>query len=139
LSFHGSSYSSSFLVFSPVEQDSNVPSNGGYLPLDPLSPLQNQLITTYDKSPYTGTSSGSSGGIPFIDIGNRWIVSGASYDPAVLKGMNFDQVAQAATDPSSPAGAAIQAAAGQIVSDVCQLTSGQPTAVCGAFSAASSG
>ncbi|HEY2430648.1 MAG TPA: DUF929 family protein [Acidimicrobiales bacterium] len=129
-SFHGASYSSPAVSFAPVEEQDT---NGAKL--DAPSALQTTLVGTYDKAPYTGASSGSSaGGIPFIDLGNKFIVSGASFDPALLAGKSMEQVAAAAADPSTKIGQAVQSAAGKLVADICSLTGGQPTNVCSAFS-----
>jgi hypothetical protein len=131
-SFHGSSYTSQYLVFSPVEELSNVVDGDSYAPLDKPTAQQESLVESYDKAPYTGGSSGSSGGIPFIDLGGKFIVSGASYDPAVLQGKTMDQIATAAADPSTKIGQSIESAAGELVADVCQLTKDQPSNVCSA-------
>jgi hypothetical protein len=48
-------------------------------------PNQQQLINTYDPG----------GSIPFIDIGNRYTLSGASYDPQVLNNQNAQSIANA--------------------------------------------
>jgi hypothetical protein len=128
-SFHGASYTSQYLAFDPVEEQDTTGAK-----LDTPSTLQAQLVSTYDKAPFTGSSSGSSaGGIPFIDLGNQFIVSGASYDPGLLASMTVEQAAAAAADPTSKVGQAVQAAAGQLTADICKLTNGQPANVCSAF------
>jgi hypothetical protein len=128
-SFHGAGYTSQYLTFDPVEEQDNTGAK-----LDTPSTLQAQLVSTFDKAPYTTSSSGSSaGGIPFIDLGNRFIVSGASYDPALLAKMSVEQAAAAAADPTTKLGQAVQAAAGQVTADICQLTNNQPASVCSAF------
>ncbi len=66
--FHGSSYSSDVLAFVGVEvQDSSK------APFDSLTPAEEQLSTTYGQ-----------GEIPFVDIGGRYVITGATYDIGVL-------------------------------------------------------
>ena len=126
LTFHGASYSSNYVSFTGKEIQSNQVVNGKYAPLDRLSSTQQALFDKYDAPPYT-TSAGS---IPFIDIGGRYLISGASYDPQVLQGKSQAQIAAALSDPNSAIAKAIDGTANLITAAVCQLTNGQPAAVC---------
>ncbi len=74
-------------------------SDGSYPALDPLSTADQALFSTYDFPPYVDPSS--KGAIPFIDLGGKYMISGAGYSPAVLKGMTHQQVSSALVDPSS--------------------------------------
>jgi thiol-disulfide isomerase/thioredoxin len=126
LRFHGASYASDYLSFTGKEIQSNQVVNGKYAPLDTLSSTQQALFDKYDAPPYT-TSAGS---IPFIDIGGRYLISGASYDAQVLQGKTQAQIAAALSDPNSAIAKAIDGTANLITAAVCQLTNGQPAAVC---------
>jgi Domain of unknown function (DUF929) len=126
LTFHGASYASDYLSFTGKEIQSNQVVNGKYAPLDTLSSTQQALFDKYDAPPYT-TSAGS---IPFIDIGGRYLISGASYDAQVLQGKTQAQIAAALSDPNSAIAKAIDGTANLITAAVCQLTNGQPAAVC---------
>jgi hypothetical protein len=126
LTFHGASYASTHLAFVGREIESNQVVNGGYAPLDRLTAAQQALVTKYDAPPYT-TSTGS---IPFVDIGGRYIISGASYDPSVLQGKTHQQIATALADPASPIARAVDGTANLITAALCKITNGQPAAVC---------
>jgi hypothetical protein len=71
----------------------------------------------------------SGGGFPFVDIGNRYVVSGVQYLPSALANMTWAQVAAAMRDPSSPIARDIDGAANMITAAICKLTHGQPAAV----------
>ena len=125
-SFLGATYSSPYLAFSSVETEGNEPVNGSYPKLETPTDLQKQLVVTYDKPPYTS----STGGIPFLDYGNRYILSGASYNPQVLSGLTESQIAEALSDPTQVQAEAIDGTANIITAALCQLTGDQPATVC---------
>lgn len=125
-SFYGSSYSSPYLVFTPVEEQSNQPSGNGYAPLQKPTADQQKLFQQYDVPPYTQ----SSGGIPFVDFGNRYIVSGASYSPQVLQGQSMTAIAGSLVDPSNQMAQNINGTANILTAAICQLTNNQPAQVC---------
>jgi len=129
LSFYGSSYTSDHLVLSTAETETNQPApGGGYTHLQDLTAQQQQLFGTYDTKQHVG----SDGGIPFIMIGNRYAWAGASYDPGLLQGLSFDQIANQLEDPGSEVARAIDGSANQITAMVCLLTENQPAEVCSA-------
>lgn len=129
LDFYGSSYTSPYLDFTPVELETNVPSGSGYAPLQKPTALESALLQTYDGPPYV--SSQSAGSIPFVDFANRFLISGASYSPQLLAGMSWTQIADAASRPTSPAGEAIDATANYLTASLCTITGGRPASVCG--------
>ncbi|MGN6606446.1 MAG: DUF929 family protein [Jatrophihabitans sp.] len=126
LTFHGASYTSRYLALTAKEIQSNQVVNGEYAPLDTLIPDEQALLTKYDQPPYVQ----SSGGIPFIDVGGRYVISGATYDPQVLHGHTQAQVAAALSDPSSPITRGIIGSANLVTAAVCSITGQQPAAVC---------
>jgi len=122
MSFYKSSYTSKYVAFEPVElysekQDSASPT--GYASLQRPTPEQTALIDRY-----------SGGAIPFVDIGNRYVVTGAQYLPSALANMTWAQVAAAMRDPSSAVARDIDGAANMITAAICKLTHGQPAGVC---------
>jgi Domain of unknown function (DUF929) len=125
LTFHGSTFTSTILAFTAVEQQSNQVVNGNYAALDPLSAADQALVTKYDAAPYF-----SGGGIPFIDIGGKYLLSGASYDPAVLQGKTHAQIAAALSDPTSAIAQGALGTANLITAAICAITHDQPSAVC---------
>lgn len=120
LTFHGADYTSRYLAFTGTETQSNQVVNGHYAPLDTLSAADRAIMSSYDKS----------GNIPFVAIGGKYIISGASYDPKVLHGLTHQQVAAALSDPSSPVAKAVLGSANVIAATICDITNGQPTSVC---------
>ncbi|HEV7663073.1 MAG TPA: DUF929 family protein [Chloroflexota bacterium] len=128
-SFVGSSYSSPYLDFSAVELQSNVRSGGTYPALQTPTPDQQQLLRQYDGPPYVPT--GSAGAIPFIDIADQYVISGASYDVGVLRGQTLQSIAQSLSDPTSPLTQGIIGGANEITAAICAATGDTPQAVCG--------
>lgn len=126
-SFHGATYSSPYISFVGLELQSNVPSNGSYAPLDKATAAENNLLTTWDTTPYTPTQ----GGIPFVDFGNKYVMGGASYNPGILQGLSLQTIAASLSNTSSTPSKAIIAAANVISATVCKIDNNQPSNVCG--------
>jgi hypothetical protein len=126
--FHGSTYASAYVTFTPVETNTNQlsPSGTGYEPLEQLTPDQQNLVARFDQPPYTSQA----GAIPFLMIGNRFVAVGASYEPGILRGMTREQIAAALFDPTGPVARSIDGSANTLTADICELTSGQPREVC---------
>ncbi|MEV6283905.1 DUF929 family protein [Kribbella sp. NPDC051770] len=126
LSFHGASYSSQYLAFTGVETTTNERSGNGYAPLDTPSADDDQVFQTYNKPPYVKDG----GAIPFVDLGNKFVSSGATYSPELLAGKTQQQIADALKDPGSPIAKAVDASANVYTAALCKLTGNQPGAVC---------
>lgn len=120
LTFHGATYSSKYLAFSPYELQSNQVSGNSYATLDPISGPDKAL---FEKS---------GGGYPYLNLGGKYLVHSAQYDPAVLGGSSRTQaqVAAAIKDPSTAISKGVLGAANLLTADLCKLTKGQPAAVC---------
>ena len=128
-SFYGSTYTSRYLSFQGVELNTNeLAGSGGYKTLETPTPAQQQLIATYDAPPYV--SSGSSGSIPFVDFGGKYVISGATYNAGVLQGKSMDEIAAALSDPTSAISQGAVGAANTMTAAICNLTNGQPAAAC---------
>ncbi len=125
-SFFGSTYTSPYLDFTPVEEQSNQPAGGGYATLQTPTPSENALLAKYDVAPYTAEP----GSIPFLDIGNRYVVVGASYTPQVLQGLSLRTIAADLNQPNSVVATAIDGTANAITAGICALTGDQPASVC---------
>jgi Domain of unknown function (DUF929) len=124
LTFYKTGYTSKYLVFTPVEtttEDRNTP-------LQKTTAAQQALLNKYDAPPYV--SQGSTGAIPFVDFGNKFLVSGASYNPAVLQGKSWSEVAAALSDPASPISQGAVGAANSMTAAICKLTNNQPATAC---------
>ena len=127
LTFHGVSYASEYLALSAAEFATNVPAGGGgFTPLDELTAEQQRLLDAYDVQFYVG----SDGGVPFVMLGNRYAWVGSHYDVGVLSGLTFDEIALRLADPADPVARAIGGAANVITAMLCELTGGEPGAVC---------
>ena len=127
--FVKSHYTSKYLTFSTVETQSNIPTSGGsYTTLQTPTSAQQALLTKYDAPPYV--SSANAGAIPFIDFGNKYMLSGASYSPQVLQGKSWSQIASALKDPTSPIAKAVDGTANYLTATICKLTGNQPASAC---------
>jgi len=118
LTFYKSSYTSPYLTFTPVENETI--SRG---PLQNTTAEQQALWVKYDS-----TAQGV--GYPFIDFGNKYVIKVPSYDPGILAGMTWDQVAAALHNPSSKVAQAVNGTANLITAAICKMTNGQPGSVC---------
>ena len=122
--FHGSSYTSPYLAFTPVETHTSVPdpATGGYTALETLTAAQQQTMAKYDPA----------GGIPFVDIGNRYVQLStlAPFGPKDLQGKTWAQITAALRDPSSALGRDIDASANYITAAICKITGNQPASAC---------
>jgi Domain of unknown function (DUF929) len=117
-------YSSQYLTFTPVEQYTNIPdkSTGFYKPLETVTKAQQALVNKYD--------SASQGAIPFIDFGNKYMISGASYSPGVLSGLSWSTIASDLSNPDSTVAKAIGGTANYITAAICSMTGNQPASAC---------
>lgn len=121
--FLHATYTSKYLAFDTVElQDVN------HNTLQTPTAAQQQLLDTYDVAPYTS----SPGAIPFVDFGNQFIVSGASYNPQILQGESWTTIAAALSDPSNPLAKSIDGTANRLTAAICTMTGDQPSNVCSA-------
>jgi hypothetical protein len=122
LSFENARYTSTYLSFVPVEWFGQAADPGtpfGHAYLRRPTARQQALFTRY-----------GGGSIPFVDIGNRYVLPQVQYDPAALAGLSWTQVAAAMHDPASPVAKDIDGAANVITAAICTLTYGQPGGVC---------
>jgi Domain of unknown function (DUF929) len=122
--FAKSSYTSSFLTFTPVEGYTNIPdtATGFYTVLQTPTAAQQALLNKYDAA--------NQGAIPFIDYGNRFMSVGASYNPAILSGLTWAQIADDLHDPSSTVAKSVLGTANFATAAICSLTNNQPASAC---------
>lgn len=125
--FYGSSFRSDYLAFSSVELQTNQPAaDGGYTRLQDPTLEEQRLLGEFDREPYTT----SPGAIPFLDIGNRFVMVGATFDPTVLQGLTVSQIAGRLADPASDVGGAVLGSANLLTAAICEATGDQPGTVC---------
>ncbi|HWG02548.1 MAG TPA: DUF929 family protein [Trebonia sp.] len=128
--FVHSKYTSKYVTFSSVEMETNIPdkSTGQYTSLQTPTKAQEALINKWDVPPYV--PQGYNGSIPFVDFGNKYMISGASYDGSVLAGKTWAQITTALKNPSSPIAKGIDGTANYITATICKLTGNQPASAC---------
>ena len=117
-SFRAARYSSRDLTLRTTELTDNL----GH-PLQPQTPLDTQLVGTYDVPPYVN-SADQSGAVPFLDIANHDILAGAQYSPQVLAGLSSAQIAARLGNPASPVAKAIDGSAQVIITAINQVLHG---------------
>ncbi len=122
-SFYGAKFSSPYLTFQSVETYTNQQSGNFYSTLETPTKEQQALVQKYD---------GSNGSIPFLDFGNKFTSSGATYDYSVLQGKAPDEIAAEIRDPSTSTSKGVLGAANSITAALCEMTNGQPGSVCNA-------
>jgi thiol-disulfide isomerase/thioredoxin len=127
-SFHGSTFTSNYLNFDPVEMYSNIPSGSSYSVLDKPTTQEQNLMNTYDASTYVPSSD--AGAIPFVYFNGKFLISGASYSPTVLQGKTAQQIATALSNPKSTVSQGVFGAANLITAGICAMTKNQPSDVC---------
>jgi hypothetical protein len=122
--FANAAYTSKYLTFTPVEGFTNIPdkATGFYTALQTPTAAQQALLNKYDAA--------QQGAIPFIDYGNKFLSVGASYDPAVLSGLTWAEIATDLHNPASPVAKAVLGVANYATAAVCGLTADQPASAC---------
>jgi hypothetical protein len=113
LSFVGSSYTSKYISFIPVEWE-----NEDRGVLQTPTAAEQKLFSQY-----------ANGGFPFVDIGNRYL-AGPQFDPADLAGLTWAQIAADVQNPASTVAKDIDGSANILTAALCQMTGGQPGHVC---------
>jgi len=122
--FAKATYTSTYLTFTPVEGYTNIPdkATGFYTVLQTPTAAQQALLDKYDAA-YQGA-------IPFIDYGNRYLSVGASYNPAVLSGLTWAQIADDLHNPASSVARSVLGTANFATAAICSLTGNQPASAC---------
>lgn len=133
--FLHATYTSRYITFDPVEEE-----NRNEQPLQRPSKLQESVFEHYDTPPYvpsqlSNITTGLS--IPFVDLGNRYIVTGSGYSPGVIHpggtyspALSMGTIAGGLRLPSTSLGRSIDITTNYLIGAICQLTHDQPAAVC---------
>jgi hypothetical protein len=125
-SFYGSSYSSPYLVFRGLENESNDTGSGGagrHI-LVPLTSQESNLWGKYDAH------FGVNEGFPFLDLNNTVFVTGPSYNPQVLQGLDWGGIARKLSNPKDPVTIDIVGTANYLTAGICAMTKNQPSSWC---------
>jgi thiol-disulfide isomerase/thioredoxin len=124
LTFYGSHYTSKYLTFTPVETAGLTQNSTLQTPTS----AQSKLFSKYDYPPYVQSSE--EGAIPFIDLGGKYLIHGAQYNPQVLQGKTWAEVAAALSDKSTAIAQGADGAANILTATICKVTGNQPANVC---------
>jgi hypothetical protein len=117
------SYSSKYLILESVERYSSLdPTGARYLSLQRPDARQAAAVASY---------AGSATTFALLDVGNRYVLNGASFAPGALAGLSQSQIAGDLSTPASPLTQAVVAAANEITASICSVDGDQPDAVCG--------
>ncbi|HEY9241633.1 MAG TPA: DUF929 family protein [Streptosporangiaceae bacterium] len=117
LTFYKAGYHSNYLTFTPVENETV-----NRQPLQPTTKQQQAIWDKYDANSY-----------PFIYFGGKYIITAPIYDPQVLQGKTWAQIATALHDPSSAIAQGALGAANYMTAAICKMTGDQPASVCSAL------
>jgi thiol-disulfide isomerase/thioredoxin len=116
LTFYKSTYRSKYLTFVPVETTTE----NRNVTLQTPTTQQNQVWRKYDPQ----------GNIPFIDFGNKYLINGVTFNPQVLQGKTWAEVAAALNDKTSAIAQGADGSANVITAAICKMTNDQPSNVC---------
>jgi hypothetical protein len=116
-SFHGASFTSSTVAFDGRELQTRT----GAL-LDSLPANETAIWHRY-------TGQGS---YPFLDIAGRYVETGQTVNPAVLRGLSAEEIAGRLSNASDPVTKQIIGSANLVTAAICSATGDQPTSVCSA-------
>ena len=112
--FVGSRYSSSYIVFQPYEQEDR---SG-----NPLQTVPSNYSTVF-------TSSQFGGAYPFIDVANKYVVSGAFFFPGLFDNLNWTQIV-GYLGSNTQIAAQVESSANVLTALICHVTNGNPSKVC---------
>ncbi|HUZ23896.1 MAG TPA: DUF929 family protein [Streptosporangiaceae bacterium] len=118
LTFYKSSYTSKYLTFTPVENETIT-----HTPLQNTTAAQSAIWAKYEPN-------ASQRGYPFIDIANKYMITAPLFDPGLLAGLSWAQVAADLNNPSSPVAQGALGAANYITAAICKTTNNAPANVC---------
>jgi hypothetical protein len=122
--FVDSTYTSQTVDFMPVEEEDQ-----NQNPLQTPSASVEQIFTTYDQQPYSDSAAGEPG-FPFLDIGGDYVLYQTGFDPAMLQGLSWKQIATDLGNLKSPVTLAIVGNANFLSAAICLADSNQPSSVC---------
>jgi hypothetical protein len=120
--FYDTYYTSKYVILEPIERYGSLnPTGATYLSLQTPDQRQRAAIANYASSATT---------FPLLDVGNRWVLNGASITPSVMMGLSQDQIAGDLSSVASPLTQAVVSAANEITASICAVDGQQPGSVC---------
>jgi Domain of unknown function (DUF929) len=126
--FYGSTYSSPYITYTPVETTTNerigntTNTNTAYQTLQTPTAAQTAVWEQYSPN----------GTIPFINIGGKYVQEGNLYplNPTMLQKLTWQQVAADMNNSSSSLGQALIGNANVMTAAICNLTGDKPATAC---------
>jgi thiol-disulfide isomerase/thioredoxin len=118
LTFYKTGYNSKYLAFTPVENETI-----NKTLLQSPTAQENQVWARYEPD-------ATQRGYPFISFGNKYVLKAPIYDPAVLKGLTWSQIASDMHNPSSPVAQGVLGGANFMTAAICKMTNNQPASIC---------
>ena len=134
LSFRSAKLHSRYINFVPVESCTNIVDPGatgcsGYRPLQSLNRPEQVVVAKYASSSFVpGNTQGIA--FPYVDVDNKVLYSGSTYEPTVLTGLSQAQIAGGLTQPGNPVTQSIVGTANYISASICASDGGAPAQVC---------
>ncbi len=110
--FTGSTYTSKYVVFTPIEQEDRDRNTVATIPAN-----------------YT---SGFNNAYPFTNFGNKYILVTIIPNTSIISGKNYTQIFSDLTTGTSD-GTTLKQGANAITALICKITGGQPSSVCNAY------
>jgi Domain of unknown function (DUF929) len=128
LSFYGSTFTSPYLTFVPVETTTNQPSGGYYRTLE---------TPTASEMAIWEAAEGQQLAFPFLDIGGKWLLETAQYPYQTLEGHSFANITTSISNGRDAIGTDVDASAAVLIKDICAVTGQQPATTCHAVAGVS--
>jgi hypothetical protein len=134
LTFSKARFSSHYVHFASIEActnivDPNVGGCSGYTHLQNPTAEEQAVLDKYASSRFVpGDTQGIA--FPYIDVDNKVLFSGSTYEPGILTGLTQMDIAGTLTDASNPLTQSIIGAANYLTASICAGTGGMPEAVC---------
>ncbi len=118
--FYGSTYTSRYVSFVPVELLSYIRQGRKFKPLQQLSDSQSKLMKQLNTT----------NRLPFSDIANQFVNVNSTVHPRLVGSLTWTQLAGSIRRPASIPGQAIAGVAEVITAELCGATQGKPHSVC---------
>ncbi len=120
VTFYKTTFTSPYFTFTPVETTTNQPSGNYYVTLQTPTAAQMKLWEAHTSQSF-----------PWLDFAGKAELTAAQFNPALLQGMSFDQIASSVGNNSTVIGANVDGAAKVLVQTICStLTNNRPADVC---------
>lgn len=113
--FYNSSYNSAYVDFMSAETATR-----NETPLQAPNGIENATMNKFNPS----------GGIPFIDFGNKTVQGGAEVIPSLIDGQTWSQIISESGNPNSNIAKGIIGSANIFTAEICSIDNFTPTTVC---------